>query len=265
MKALLDLGQPHVTVNSVSSPFGSTFGPPLFQLIRLYGHVDLFSLGLHEKVFLLLERGADITARNHFGESCLHVVLQFRADMTKPTLFEYLAYEEEEFKDILMCMVTAGADVYASNWHGKTVSHIACEYGYEELWREVLAECGYNPDEVFSLENEFGTDFRKYPGVRVFSTTAPVVRSTKLSFKEYGRQRKSLDCVRKVYSCEETGILEVWRDRSEFCEAGLESSDSENDEWVSRVKRRRREDRRKNAMKVRYPELLHNGVPLGSI
>jgi hypothetical protein len=157
------------------------------------------------------------------------------------TRHKFRVYQEQEFKDILMCMVTAGADVFTSNWERRTVSQFACIHGHEEIWREVLSECGYDPDTVFRLENDFWSRLPLFwPGTRskiaaenVFSTTAPVVRPTKLSFKEYSRQRRSLECVQKVYSSEEIDIQDLWRERDEFWGSILEGSDSEDYESVS--------------------------------
>jgi hypothetical protein len=194
VKALLDLGQPYVSANALIGS-SSNKKPPLIYLAIQYGSSLYESPGVHEKIFLLLERGADTASCSKFGESCLQLVLSLK--ITK-TVFS--AYQEDEFKDILMCIVTAGGDVYAANKRGTTVSKTACQRGHEELWREVLAECGYNPDEVFSLEDDFGHSyFREHHGMGVFAAATPNVRSTKLSFKEYGQQRKSLDCVRNVY------------------------------------------------------------------
>lgn len=168
-------------------------------------------------------------------------------------------------------MVTAGADVHGSDKWGETVSHLACEFGHEELWREVLAKCGYDPDEVYSLENDFRhMYFQRRPGVGVFVAATPDVRSTKLSFKEYGRQRKSLDCVRKVYSREEVNYRAVWKECKDIWETRIETSDSEDCEWMNvraegrRIKHKT-EKRKRSAKKAKipegYPKLLHDGVP----
>ena len=237
-KALLDLGQPHVNVNAISH---STFKSPLLYLATCYGRLSKVALDMHEKVFLILERGACVAARDRYGRSCLHLVLGFNANMKRG----FAAYQEEEFKDILMCMVTAGADVFASDDCGRTASQTAVMYGHEELWREVLTECGYDPDAVFCLKHEFdcikdnlsiGVNYcccQEIRGARAFSTATPVVRSIKLSFTEYSRQRKLLDCVQKVYSREERDIKKIWRDCDEFWGSIAESSDSEDYEWVS--------------------------------
>jgi hypothetical protein len=249
---------------------------PLLYLARPDYSTHTEQLDRHEKIFLLLKSGADVAACYGYGESCLHRVLKFDADIPKEI---FSAYQEEEFKDILMCMVTAGADVYASDDLG-TASQIACEYGHEELWREVLAKCGYDPDEVFSIENEFKPrKFQGRPVIGIFPAAAPVVRSTMLSFAQYSRERKSLDCVQKVYRREDIDIKAAEREADQFWESIIESSDSEDYEWVSVEEgRRRRENRRRKKvriMKMRttahdghnsdniakgYPELLHDGV-----
>jgi hypothetical protein len=295
VQALLDLRHPCVSANA---PIGLTFNyeePPLLSVAEHFHCLFDHSLDMHEKVFLLLSRGADIAARNGTGETSLHTVLRFHASMEKSG---FRVYQEEKFKDILMCMVTAGADVSASDDYRNTVSQTAVEYGHEEIWREVLADCGYNPDAVFCLEEDFACSedhvlfwynrtgaSQKYLGKSLFSSATPTFRSTKLSFTEYGRQRKSLDCVRKVYNHEEINIRNVWRERDDFWEAFIESSDSEDYEWEGTEERRRTwKNRTKKARMMRigkttqgeysdedeeyngdntaedYPELLHNGV-----
>jgi len=211
-------------------------------------------LDTHEKTSLLLERGADTASCSEVGESCLQLVLGLK--FTKDA---FSAYQENEFKDILMCIVTAGGDVYAADEDGMTVSQTACQYGHEELWREVLAECGYNPGEVFSLEGDFGrSNFREHRRMGVFAAATPNVRSTKLSFKEYGQQRKSLDCVRKVYCREKADFWAVQRECYNFWDTYFETSDTEDYyEWGSVDDERYNDDE----TAAGYPELLHNGVP----
>jgi hypothetical protein len=278
IKALLDLGQPFVSANGPLDSLEATSS--LLHIARTYDFAPFNSFEVHEKIFLLLGRGADISLYNKFGESCLQIVLQLRLNM-----YRHLDYQEE-YKDILMCMVTAGASVYTSDKLGWTASQTACEYGHEELWREVLAECGYDPDEVFSLEDDFcqehsgrgvcaecgydpdgafslNHDIQKHPGMGVFAAMPLKVRPWKLSFKEYGRQRKSFDCVRRVYNREEAYYHVKWEEQRLFWETYVELSDSEDDEWASF-----NDDEYidmaalySDDMTTTYPKLLHNGVP----
>jgi len=256
LKSLLDLGHPCVHANAA---FASTFNYELEQtpLLSVAEHFHLLldqSLDMSEKVFLLLRRGADIAARDRDGNTCLHLVLMLDADMEKE---KFRAYQEDEFKDILMCMVTAGVDLSACDIYGKTISQTAVEYGHEGLWKEVIAECGYDPDEVFSLETEFRRKkLQKHPGMAVFSAMAPDARSTKLSFEEYGRQRKSLDCVQKAYSRKEVDFWAVRKEHDDFWETYIETSDSEDYERCSVGD----EECNGDGATAASSELLHNGV-----
>jgi hypothetical protein len=93
-------------------------------------------------------------------------------------------------KDALMCLVTAGADVYACDKFGESVSEAAYKGGFEDLWIEVLAECGYDPEPFLQcLDHHYR---RKNPGLGAFARIVPKVRPTRFSFAEYGKQRKSL-------------------------------------------------------------------------
>jgi hypothetical protein len=104
---------------------------------------------------------------------------------------DYDFYREHEFKSILMSMVAAGADIYAEDKYGLTVSELACRFDHEEVWIEVLAQCGYDPRAGFSLHESYNY-FRDFVGMGVFSTVVPVIRPTKLSFPEYCEQQKSI-------------------------------------------------------------------------
>lgn len=232
VQSLLYLGQPFTCVNLELDRVDGSI-TLLLLLANLYRLFYLENLHLHEKIFLFLQHGAEVHARSPDGLNCLHWVLTFTSDLTKE---KFRVYQEQELKDVLMCMVTSGVNVFASDNNGMTVSQVACGSGHEELWREVLSECGYDPDEVFCLEDDFNWWFEgneKFPGMSVFPAISPNVRPTKLSFKEYSQQRKSLECVQKVYNPEFIDIGEVYRESDEFWESINESSDSEGYEWVS--------------------------------
>lgn len=269
LNALLDQGHPCVHANAAFSiTFNSEYEQtPLLSLAEHYRYLFHQSLHMSEKTFLLLDRGADITTRDLDGKTCLHYVLMCDADMGKE---EFRAYDESEFKDILMCMVTAGADLAACDVYGKTISQTAIEYGHEGLWREVIALCGYNPDEVFSIEHDFcHNDFQKQPGMGVFTSATPNVRLAKLSFEEYRQQRKSLSCVRKAYSRQEVDVQAELNEAFDFWETYIETSDSEDYEWVNvphnhpRIKHKKAQ-RKKRGFKLTIPngcpKLLHDGV-----
>jgi hypothetical protein len=169
-------------------------------------------LDFGEKIFLLLQRGADIRITNHYGDTCLHIILGSRhARWISDRCYR------EELKDILMCMVTAGADVFASNRKGETISQAACWNGHVDLWREVLGECGYDPGEVFCPENCFDGEW-EFPGMGVFSAMTSNARSTKLSFSEYGQQRNPIiRHFRKFLSCSYLDTRYSRTYRADYC------------------------------------------------
>lgn len=98
---------------------------------------------------MLLDHGASVTARNNFGETCLHLALY------------WLRFPVETLeKDSLLLLVKAGADVYAKDYSGISVSDVANRrerngYAYwRDLWDEVLTECGYDPTAVHERDQE---------------------------------------------------------------------------------------------------------------
>jgi hypothetical protein len=89
-----------------------------------------------------------------------------------------------------MALITAGADVKAIDNGGMTPSDIACRFGHEEVWIQALAKCGYDPWQVFTLENESLHDY--FPGMGIFLAAAPSVRPTKLSILGFSEQLEVL-------------------------------------------------------------------------
>ncbi|KAK5077237.1 hypothetical protein LTR51_002924 [Lithohypha guttulata] len=59
-----------------------------------------------------------------------------------------------ELLDILILLITAGANVHARNDDGKSPSDIACEWGHEREWIRALEECGYDSPSVMGAEEE---------------------------------------------------------------------------------------------------------------
>jgi hypothetical protein len=112
----------------------------------------------------------------------------------------------EEVYDILMILITAGADVYAVNNNGKTVSDIAFETGYEYFWKKILEECGYDAESVFASRKEPSG----HPNAQHKETSPP--QRCKLSFKEYYQRRIPLSRVEEVDS---EGWEDVYEDHAD--------------------------------------------------
>lgn len=101
-----------------------------------------------DSIKLLIDRGANVMARDFWGDTCLHLALDsVRCPGRGP--------KGVSEKRSLLLMVKAGADVYATNNKGMSVSDVAYisnhfNHSYNlgiyrgELWDEVLTECGYD-------------------------------------------------------------------------------------------------------------------------
>jgi hypothetical protein len=166
------LGDDHIHDNS-----------PLNLLATCYRSTFLTYFQAIDKFHLLLKRGADVKLRDKNGSTCLHLLAYDK-------LRRFLTYDENEFKSILVAMISAGADVRAINKYGLSVSDIACEHDHEEIWIEVLVTCGYDPWNVFSVGNNF---FRPFPGMHVFSTAEVIPRAIKLRLEEYYSRKEFFD------------------------------------------------------------------------
>lgn len=222
MKLMLDKGEPFVTANK-SLEWGGQENALLWVAFRtLVGPPPTSPLS--EKVFLLLERGADVRARDRWGSNCLHMI--FKAHSVSNFHFSYTT---PKVKDALICLVTAGADVDACDKWGRSVSEFACEASLEELWIEVLAECGYDPEPFLQCLGHYYR--RENAGLGVFSTVVPKVRSTRLSFAEHGKQRKSLPCSSK----EITDWKAYFKSRDEWIELLIDEEFEDEDDGDGEV------------------------------
>lgn len=109
------------------------------QPMLLYSSQDV-GYGLEPHcIEMLLDHGASVTARTNFGETCLHLFL------------DWLRFPvETSEKHSLLLLVKAGADVYATDHCGISVSDVANRrkrnrYAYKrDLWDEILTECSHD-------------------------------------------------------------------------------------------------------------------------
>jgi len=98
------------------------------------------SCGSHlEMISFLLSRGASVTSRDGFGRTCLHLLPDGYKCVTCPASVPGIP--AEAFKRF----IKAGADVFAKENHGHSVSEFAYRLGYGKLWEEVLVDCGLDP------------------------------------------------------------------------------------------------------------------------
>jgi hypothetical protein len=119
------------------------------RTILLHALGDLLCQRSPEGITTLLGWGADITARDLKGNTCLHVAIN-RVDFV---LESYKA----RWLDILAILILSGVDVAARNFSNESVFDVACEifqqnhcYGTMviDIWLAGLRSCGYSPEDV---------------------------------------------------------------------------------------------------------------------
>lgn len=153
---MLDLGLPFFNLNG---EYESYFGEKLSALMLLASDCGYFfgqAIDVVEKAILLVERKADISCRDSFGNTVLHTVLKskryFETTSKKTAEKMFWQYHWTQSirapKELLMVFISAGADVYASNDLDETASMVASAYGREDEWIEALELCGYDARQV---------------------------------------------------------------------------------------------------------------------
>lgn len=156
---------------------------PLRVLIEAFVVSDPDMVEITEKVLYWLRRGANVKIRGAGGETCLHLILRYYNDRSvwkwlqgAPTWIQYCKNRREDAENILIALVNAGADVFACDDEGISVSEFAHDYYRTKLWVKVLKTCGKDPWEVLAkggveiigkgsddkpesdMESEFDTD-----------------------------------------------------------------------------------------------------------
>ncbi|KAK5084924.1 hypothetical protein LTR70_006387 [Exophiala xenobiotica] len=207
VKRMLDNGEPFFSASNILE----SDEVPLLVLANYHASYGTEPYQIPDKFALLLSRGANLHVRDDNGDTCLHVVMLYDPGRIHREELRTRVYQnpvndkyDGELKDILLLLMTAGADVYARNIYEETPSDIARSWNHEREWREALEECGYDPDEVEDAEEQniswsSGTDF-----VRT-SQQRPL-----LSFAEYLEIRKGRHIEEKLdeESEIETGVDE---------------------------------------------------------
>ena len=147
-----------------------------------------------DKVGLLLTRGANVKARNDLGETCLHLVLFKPFHHDRDFLCDnesHLRRHQYRTKDIVILMITAGADVCAVDEYGQSVSDVAIRSGQQTLWIEALKYCGIDIKDVLARP-KFGA--ARSTALSPEYGQPPRSVTSKMSFEEYLVRRKTF-CV----------------------------------------------------------------------
>ena len=85
---------------------------------------------------LLLDRGANITARDHREETCLHLAFEGSPGRRSKNPFH------GNLQASLILLVEAGADIHAVDKHDRSVSRNAIHDRHWNIWEAVLRDCG---------------------------------------------------------------------------------------------------------------------------
>lgn len=75
--------------------------------------------------------------RDHYGNTCLHLVI---LNGRHPS--------QREFKETLMLLVQAGADIHAVDGYDRSVSELAFHAQRWDLWEAVLRDCGVDISQI---------------------------------------------------------------------------------------------------------------------
>ncbi|OQV01081.1 Ankyrin repeat-containing protein isoform 1 [Cladophialophora immunda] len=171
-RVIIDNGEPFVT---------GTMHPwtPIQMLIL--ASFDKWNFQIASKIAFLISRGADPCYRSKEGDTYLHQIFNSVRDRGPGGVYESLVTKNHdgELKDLLMLLITAGADVFAVNAFGKSVSKMALKTGHSVEWKEALEECGYDVSNVLN------------PGSKDDDISQQEQRRSLLTFAEYLEVRKS--------------------------------------------------------------------------
>ena len=174
---------PFISLNSTDADY---FGfSPLLHLAEIHGCGAMKDFEVPDKIALLLARGADVSQRDSEGNSCLHIAMKW-APRVRLNTFQ----PQNELRDILTLMITAGADIYAINEGGTTVSQVAHAEGHYQILVEVLETCGYDADKVSQKYELRDADHGWSSAIETSGDKPPAEWSSKLSFAAYFAQRE---------------------------------------------------------------------------
>ena len=189
MKALIDIGEPFISLESTGDS-NTTATIPLHVLAHYHYMGWGSNCQIPDKVALLLSRGANVDARNHRGETCLHVVFHHFASDDRPRWYDVGSRTQlylSESIDILILMCSAGADVCAVDDQGRSVSDAAFNSGQEVVWTKALKYCGIDINDVLARPN---VDPAKSTALSSRYVKRPKSVTSKLSLAEYLKRRK---------------------------------------------------------------------------
>ncbi|ERF68622.1 hypothetical protein EPUS_07183 [Endocarpon pusillum Z07020] len=238
LRAYLNSESPFIGPNSLGTDNSDSF--PLGELAYIHTLNCVEDFETPNKIALLLARGADVNRRDSLGNNCLHAVLNYPDHSWRR---KEDPEGQAELRDILMLMITAGADVYAVNDDEETVSRVARDSGHCRIWVEVLEACGFSSYKVTRGDDaEYGWS----SALDNSFSRLPARPTSKLSFAEYLEQReeKRKASGRATEIIDEETVEEDWVEEMKIQDGiGISDSDSDVDgEDEEKMKRSLAED-----------------------
>lgn len=150
---MLDHGHPFFSPNAIYT----SDEVPLLRLAACHRYGAYEAIQIPDKVALLLSRGAAADTHDSEGNTWLHLFMQYRTEEYPAGRIFQNKIDKEcdgELLDILMLLITAGADVHARNDYGESPSDIAYRWGHEREWARALKECGYDSRSVVDAKEQ---------------------------------------------------------------------------------------------------------------
>lgn len=167
-------------------------------MLELVSGLAYSNYNLPGKLVYLLSRGVSVRARDQDGNSCLQHLFERCHRVGRRRFPDSLGDPKKDYlKDIIILLITGGADVYAVNDQGTSVSQSACQFQVQDEWAQSLRDCGYEVAETKllhwnrRLENAYSTGVEETELLPVYHP------GSLLSLKAYldMRQARGLDSI----------------------------------------------------------------------
>lgn len=111
---------------------------------------------IFQKVKLLLSYGAEIGTRDVFNRGCLHALVCYPHNIYARSLKQFKNFRQTVIS-ILSTLIRMGADIYAVDIRGISVTELAHSYRNGRLWEEALKDCGLEVEHVYVKDYGIGT------------------------------------------------------------------------------------------------------------